>query len=170
MPTGLRSSQPETTQPSAYGAAMTAPLPIVMPTKEDKTMPDSTEAQTTEADRNIADKNAVFDVLAEIGIHTVTVAFDGYGDSGQIEGIEAFDAEKNPVTLPDNRPVRFQGEETTLREAIETMAYAYLEATHGGWENDEGAYGTFVFAVPDRTITLEHNARFTEVAFSQHSF
>jgi hypothetical protein len=125
---------------------------------------------TNQADTSAADKNAVFDVLAEIGIHTVTVGFDGYGDSGQIESIEAFDAERNPAVMPDNRPVRFQGVETTLREAIETMAFAYLEETHGGWEIDEGAFGTFVFVVPDRTITLKHHARVTEIAFSQHSF
>jgi hypothetical protein len=125
---------------------------------------------TTKADTNAADKNAVFDVLAEAGIHTVTVAFDGYGDSGQIEGIDAFDAENNPVALPDNRPVRFQGQETRLREAIETLVYAYLEATHGGWEDNEGAYGTFVFTVSGRTIALEHNERFTDVATHNHVF
>jgi hypothetical protein len=125
---------------------------------------------TTEADTSAADKNAVFDTLAEIGIHTVTVGFDGYGDSGQIESIEAFDAGNSPAVLPDNRPVRFQGVEATLREAIETMAFAYLEETHGGWENDDGAFGTFVFTVADRTITLDHNARFTDVVTSQHSF
>ena len=119
---------------------------------------------TTEADSNAADKNAVFDVFAEIGIHTVTVGFDGYGDSGQIESIEAFDAGNNPIALPDNRPVRFQGVET------ETMAFGYLEETHCGWENDDGAFGTFVFAVPLRTITLEHNSRFTDVVTSQHRF
>lgn len=133
-------------------------------------MTDTTEAPGTDTDASAADKSAVFDLLAEIGIHTVTVAFDGYGDSGQIEGIEAFNAESNPAVLPDNRPVRFQGEETSLREAIETMAYAYLEAAHGGWENDDGAFGTFVFAVPDRTIALEHNARFTDVVISTHRF
>jgi hypothetical protein len=124
------------------------------------------------ADTNAADKNAVFDVLAAADLHTVTVtvAFDGYADSGQIEGIDAFDGENNPVSLPDNRPVRFQGVETTLREAIETLAYAYLEATHGGWEDNEGAYGTFVFTVPGRTIALEHNERFTDVATHNHVF
>jgi hypothetical protein len=141
-----------------------------MPTREDKTMTDTTEAQATDADTSAADKNAVFDLLAEIGIHTVTVAFDGYGDSGQIEGIETFDAERASAVLPDNRPVRFQGEETSLREAIETMAFTYLEAAHGGWENDDGAFGTFVFSVPDRMITLEHNARFTDVVISTHRF
>jgi hypothetical protein len=139
-----------------------------MPTREDKTMTDTIEA--ADSDTSAADKSTVFDLLAEIGIHTVTVAFDGYGDSGQIEGIEAFDAEGKPAVLPDNRPVRFQGEETSLREAIEMMAFAYLEVAHGGWENDDGAFGTFVFAVPDRTIALEHNARFTDVVISTHRF
>jgi hypothetical protein len=109
-------------------------------------------------------------VLAEAGIHTVTIAFDGCGDSGQIEGIEAFNADNDPAVLPDNRPVRLQSGETRLREAIETLAYAYLEATHGGWENNEGAYGTFVFTVPGRTIALEHNERFVDVATHNHVF
>jgi len=51
----------------------------------------------------------------------------------------------------------------TLQEAIETLAYEYLDETHYGWENDEGAYGTFVFSVPDRTITLQHSDRYIEV-------
>ena len=36
-----------------------------------------------------ANKDALFDALAAAGIETVTVTFDGYGDSGQIEDIEA---------------------------------------------------------------------------------
>jgi hypothetical protein len=145
-------------------------LPIINSNREDRTMTDAIETQTTEADTKDADRNAIFDVLAEIGIHTVTVGFDGYGDSGQIESIEAFDAAGNPLSLPDNRPVRFRGEETTLREAIETLAYACLEEAQPGWEIDDGAYGTFVFAVPDRSITLDHKARFTDVVSSHHSF
>ena len=133
-------------------------------------MTDITEAQTTDADTNAADKSAVFDVLAEIGIHTVTVRFDGYGDSGQIEGIYAFDAERKPVPLPDNRLARLSSQETTLREAIENLAYACLEEAQPGWEINDGAFGTFVFAVPERSITLDHNARFTDVVTSQHSF
>ena len=116
-------------------------------------------------------KNAVFDALTALGIHSVGVAFDGYGDSGQIKGIEAFDGARNPVPLPDNQAVRLpEGEATMLREAIETLAYACLEEAQPGWEIDDGAYGTFVFTIPDRSITLEHNARFTEVATSRHSF
>ena len=125
---------------------------------------------TTETTPTAADKTAVFDVLAELGIATVTVSFDGYGDSGQVEMIEAFDAAKIPTALPDNRPVSFRGEETGLREAIETLAYECLEAEEPGWELDEGSYGTFVFSVAERTIVLEHNARVSEVVTAHHRF
>jgi len=49
----------------------------------------------------------------------------------------------------------------SLWEAIEILAYDYLDETHMGWEVGEGSYGTFVFSVPKRTITLEHHRRYT---------
>jgi hypothetical protein len=66
---------------------------------------------------------------------------------------------------PTNPPA-----ETTLQDAIETLVYGYLEETHWGWEDGEGAYGTFVFAVPERSITLKHNERFIDVNTSTHNF
>jgi hypothetical protein len=57
-----------------------------------------------------------------------------------------------------------------LREAIEVLCYDCLEQEHGGWENNDGAYGTFTFDVLQRTIELEFNGRFTDVATSHHQF
>jgi hypothetical protein len=54
------------------------------------------------------------------------------------------------------------GTERNLEAAVETLAWQYLGQRHGGWENNDGAFGAFVFYVPDRTITLEHNERYTE--------
>jgi hypothetical protein len=94
-----------------------------------------------------------------------------------VEAIEAYDAENHEIALPGNRQVRLMSPapdvfpaETTLRDAIETLAYAYLEATHMGWEDNEGAYGAFFFTVADRTITLEHNERTIGVETYQHQF
>jgi hypothetical protein len=140
-------------------------LPIINLEQGEEIMTDTNETSTI-----AADKNAVFDILNELGIDRITVTFDGYGDSGQIESIEVFADGEKPAVLPDNRLVTFHGEETRLREAIETLAYDCLEASEPGWENNEGAYGTFVFAVADRTIVLEHNARVSDVATSHHSF
>jgi len=126
-----------------------------------------------------ANKSAVFAALAGAGVATVTVSFDGYGDSGQIESIEARDAAKTSVPLPDQtisivaivwgqsapetRPM-------TLTEAIEHLVYDALSETHGGWELNEGAYGEFVFDVPTQEIRLDYHERMTVTEFSAHTF
>jgi hypothetical protein len=57
-----------------------------------------------------------------------------------------------------------------LEAAVEELAWDYLYDNHCGWENNDGAFGTFVFNVPGRTITLEHNERYTELNTSTHEF
>ena len=49
------------------------------------------------------------------------------------------------------------------------LCWDYLEI-HYGRENNDGAFGTSVFDVPARLITLEHNERYTEVNTSTHEF
>ena len=60
--------------------------------------------------------------------------------------------------------------ETPLPEAIETLCYGYLEQYQGGWENNDGAFGSFVFDVAGRTVQLEFNGRFTDVATHNYDF
>jgi hypothetical protein len=60
--------------------------------------------------------------------------------------------------------------EVNLESAIEGLAYEYLEDQHPGWEINDGAFGTFVFNVADRTISLEHRARFTDVYIFTYEF
>ena len=60
------------------------------------------------------------------------------------------------------------GIETSKRRSKRSLGT--ISRNHSGWENNDGAYGTFVFDVPDRTITLEHNERYTEVDTTTHEF
>lgn len=115
-----------------------------------------------------ANKTALFSTLAKAGITVVTVAFDGQGDSGQIENIEPLAGDIR-VPLPSGtidlaKPVwgKNEIEHSTLsiRDAIETMVYDFLGETHGGWEDNDGAYGEVTFDVEDQTITLAFNERF----------
>jgi hypothetical protein len=115
---------------------------------------------------NTQNKNFVFDALAQLAIDTVVVCFDGSGDSGQIDAIDAFDVDRNEVPLPSNRKVHLASPiasdppaEITLREAIETLAYDHLGMS---WADNDGAFGKFVFSVLNRSITLEFNERFTD--------
>jgi len=123
-------------------------------------------------------KTALFDALAAAGITSILVHFDGSGDSGQIEDIDAT-AGDEPRDLPSGEieiaHVRWGDPDiarTTLsvRDAIESLAYDFLEQAHGGWENNEGAYGEFTFDVAQRTITLDYNARVETSEYSQHIF
>ena len=125
-----------------------------------------------------ANKAVLFEALASAGITTVVLQFDGYGDSGQVESIEARIGE-NPVDLPDAKieigQTRWGNPNISrsifsVRDAIEQLAYDFLEETHGGWENNEGSFGEFTFDVGTRTIALDYNERITDTEYSQHVF
>lgn len=124
-------------------------------------------------------KAALFEALAQFGITTVLVEFDGYGDSGQIEDISAHAGPDVAVNLPERDvdiarveygTLEIVRQTVSVRDAIETLAYDFLEETHGGWENNEGAYGDFLFDVAERSITLNYNERIETSEYTQHVF
>lgn len=125
-----------------------------------------------------ANKSALFSVLSAAGITRVDVTFDGYGDSGQIECIDA-KANATDAPLPDGtvtlaiigwRDSEHTERTMSVREAIEHFAYDCLAQTHGGWENNQGAFGTFLFDVADQSITLDYNQRFEDIESFEHAF
>ena len=131
---------------------------------------------------NLANKSAIFDALLGSAIRLVIVAFDGEGDSGQIESLTAYEYGKaDPVPLPKlpisyaqrsfrNRRSSVSKKHLPLDEAIETFCYALLEQECSGWEIDEGAFGTFTFTGPGRAVSLEFNARFTTSKLTTRDF
>ena len=89
----------------------------------------------------LANKTALFDALAAAGITTVIVNFDGCGDSGQVEMIEARTGDVD-CALPDVdveiaaanwRCTAIDRKPGPVREAIETLVYDVLSQTHDGW-------------------------------------
>ena len=121
---------------------------------------------------------ALFDSLRLVGIAHVTVRFDGYGDSGQIEDIEVLAGEEAialPTTTVEIAMLDYHQEvpeilSQPLRDAIETLSYAFLQETHAGWENNEGGYGDFLFDVAAGTITLDYNERIETSENYSHEF
>ena len=116
-------------------------------------------------------KAALFAALAAAAVHTVVVAFDGSGDSGQIESVTGFDAANRVIDLPSDvigqQAAVFDSAEvqvtaSSVADAIESMAYEALSKRHGGWEIDEGSYGDITFTVVDQTIAVDLQARFTD--------
>jgi hypothetical protein len=126
----------------------------------------------------VANKAVLFDALAAAGIETVTVIFDGYGDSGQIERID-IEAGEGTVLLPSDRieiartiweSPEIERQTLTVQEAMETLVYDFLRQTHFGWEISDGAYGEFTFDVAERTIKLDYNERYTSSEHYSHEF
>lgn len=123
-------------------------------------------------------KAALFDALAIAGIACVVVSFDGYGDSGQIESVEAKAGDEivplPTTTIAIGAAVWGKAEPETrsmpLEEAVEHLAYDFLEETHSGWEDGDGAYGDFTFDVAKRSIMLDYNDRYTASENHQHEF
>lgn len=123
-------------------------------------------------------KTVLFDALAAAGIATVTIEFEGSGDSGQMEEPCARTADKTIVALPAEAveleraewSLELTKETMALPDALEIMAWRLLGETHGGWEDNDGGYGEFAFDLSDRTITLEFHQRYTETAYHEHEF
>ena len=123
-------------------------------------------------------KAALFDALASAGITSVIVIFDGAGDSGQIESIDARIGDAFailPICDIEIATPAWDGSELQRRmlplgEAIEQLAYAFLEETHDGWEINEGAFGEFTFDVTEHTIQLDYNERIESSEYSGHEW
>ena len=126
----------------------------------------------------LANKAALFDALAAAGITTVLVNFDGCGDSGQVEMIEARTGDDDCALRAVEVEIASANWGSTtiyrqfrpVRQAIETLVYDVLSESHDGWENNDGACGEFTFDVAERTITLDYNERHMESDHSMHVF
>jgi NAD-specific glutamate dehydrogenase len=149
-----------------------------MTDSENSSFPNWDHYQTALTSANASNQATVFEALATAGIQSVIVEFDGEGDSGQIESMQAYVGER-PVPIPQSvltmRHIVWGATsertmELSLSEAVETLCYSFLTQEHDGWENNEGAYGEFAFDVQARTIELEHNARYRDVITHNHSF
>ncbi len=81
--------------------------------------------------------------LRHLGIETVTAEYNGSGDDGQIETLEfgAVEVPRDVVT------------------AVEDLFYELLEQLYSGWEDNEGAFGQFIWNVGNDRVNLVHNMR-----------
>jgi hypothetical protein len=128
------------------------------------------------AQANELNKSVVFDALAAAGLTRITVEFDGAGDSGQIDDVTAYAddvcANVPETSLTIHRAMQDAGRlgtaKASLPSALEILCYDYLTQCHDGWENNDGACGTFEFDVPNRSIHLDFNERFTDTTHHSH--
>lgn len=126
---------------------------------------------------NAKTKTAIIAALAAAGVARVTVIFDGYGDSGGIEdvAVEGALTELPAIEVSCWQAAYGDGEAETevakpLKDAVEDLALAYLSQTHGGWENNEGAFGEVVIDVESGTATLDYHERLSRTDDYSYTF
>ena len=115
-------------------------------------------------------------VLGPLGIASVTIAYDGYGDEGQIETIGLRDFAEAEQPVPEGEcaswSVPWKGDATavtsTIASAIEDFGYEMLALHHAGWENGEGANGELVIDVTAKHAEMQHSTRYIETDCTVH--
>ena len=123
-------------------------------------------------------KTALFDALASARIDTVEVTFNGYADEGQIDGavadgeggdtdLQSIEVEIARVDWGNQIDTR---QTLSVKDAIEQLVHDLLEQTYFGWQDNQGAYGEFLFDVVARSITLNFNERIETSEYTQHVF
>ena len=136
----------------------------------DKRFEDLARFRKARAELMPINRTAILDALSSAKISRVLVEFDGCGDGGQITEINPH-RDGEIVALPEGRVTYIEAEwakaeptrkELPLAEAIEAFSYCILEECHQGWEDNEGAFGVFVFDVTSGKVQLEFNARVIE--------
>lgn len=130
-------------------------------------------------------RKKVMAALTAAGAKSVTVDFDGYGDSGEVgrpvvEPKEAKAVLDTPIPGTPHEVSDWVGEsgvgrvirttrDYTVSEAISELCYALLE-NHGGWEINEGSCGEFVFDVDADEINLTLNQRVESYETSEETY
>lgn len=146
--------------------ALEIPLPTVNPSATCAPQP---------ACLYIENLRRILPILAAHGVATVTVYFEGSGDSGSIQDIayhpepsarlETVPAEilLTSASFDDGQWHTTAGAtETSVHEAIDALTYDYLEETGVDWYNDDGGFGELVIDVAQGTVSLDVSVRYTE--------
>ena len=125
-----------------------------MATKEDKAQFDVFFAkwEIERRDRKAKAKEDLFLLLDQHpSITAIEVIFDGCGDSGQVKDIE-YSGESADDAIPRKQE---------LDDAVEEYVYSILP---GGWEINDGSFGTIQIDVKARTADCDFSWRTTEDA------
>ena len=131
-------------------------------------------------------KNNILAALRTAGVKECTVNYNGSGDDGNVDEpdfgagvvVEDVKIEQTNVTMGYDSiggglrrtQKAHEPRSMRLREAIVNLCYSKLEEQHGGWEDNDGAQGSFVIDVEAGTIEWHHETNYVEVETSGETF
>ena len=101
-------------------------------------------------------KKTIIPKLSELGVRKLTVNYNGSGDEGSIDRI---DAEPEGIAIPHE-----------LEEQIGDLTDEFLYSEHGSWGDGEGCTGTVTIDVVGNRIVNEHGWYSTDVPYETKEF
>ena len=119
----------------------------------------------------------IFEQLRAAGASSITISFDGSGDSGSIESVDIYNADNQrmqidlTVIYPEEKSswvddkwiTETEEKEMPIADALEAYCYDELEKTEIDWYNNDGGFGQMTINLDDKVeIELEVNTRYTE--------
>lgn len=112
------------------------------------------ESQRRAADQRVETRAALLSELRALGVTSIEVQYEGYGDSGNVEDV---------VVMPDTIILTEE-----LRRRVEDFGWDFAYALSPGFENNEGGYGELNWAIEADKIAVSHSNRFIETDTTEH--
>jgi len=119
--------------------------------------------------------------LAALGITQLVVRYEGGGDSGDVSELEIFPELLAQANIANTLKVEqltyhclageyqdgeyryfLQEQQSSIDSALRDFTLTWVDAHHGGWENNDGGSGTMTINVSEGTFRLEHSEYYTE--------
>ena len=112
------------------------------------------EAQRRAAEQRVETRAALLTELSALGVTSIEVQYEGYGDSGNVEDVVVA---PDTVTLTDE-----------LRRRVEDFGWDFAYALSPGFENNEGGFGELTWALEADKIDVRHSNRYIETDTTEH--
>ena len=106
------------------------------------------DSQRHAAEQRVETRAALLTELRALGVTSIEVQYEGYGDSGNVEDVVVA---PDTVTLTDE-----------LRRRVEDFGWDFAYALSPGFENNEGGYGELTWSLEVDKIDVSHSNRYIE--------
>ena len=128
-----------------------------------------------------ANRQPLLTALAALAITQLVVRYEGGGDSGDVSELEIFPESLAQANIANTLKVEqltyhclageyqdgeyryfLQEQQSSIDSALRDFVLTWVDAHHGGWENNDGGSGTMTINVSEGTFRLEHTEYYTE--------
>lgn len=112
------------------------------------------ESQRRAAEQRAETRAALLSELRALGVTSIEVQYEGYGDSGNVEDV---------VVTPDAITLTEE-----LRRRVEDFGWDFAYALSPGFENNEGGYGELTWVLEVDKIDVSHSNRYVASETTDH--